>query len=886
MGLLDELKKEAEAKQSRQQAEKQRRAELEAHSRAVVLPKLAQVYGFLSDLLKTVDVLQPDTRVTYKISGYGPLENLLQGGYELKADSRDNMTHVSLYFECLGKGKFSFTVHDKSNVDRQKDYLSEHRLSFYTREYRDDRHTVTHALFTVEEKVPVTFDFRLTEDLNTIKLTVRNFDGLGRHLYNLEPEDIDDEFLDELARYLLRHTAEFLKLEISEDDRNNIRQRLAMETSSRNRKPLTRKVTDSNVTYLEQKWDTEAPAEPLMVIEEPVSDTQDFSDPEEAGGYELSVDAVDIPTAEPFDISPAADIEPDPVPESEPEPVVTPVQRAEPVSPDFTKFANLPTPIKEPSRQELDKKTYVDRLRQLHNFPDKLFQNASQSLSSLNRSIIKPAKRLELLHAIIEQAYPVIAATFQKYLQQQHSLPENHTRREVLLACVTLIEQMAIAWKHLFKTAVEANNDKQKDDILKYGFHILEMIRLEQRLRALRYQKMPGSAWRDCNTVFFYLYQYADIDTALPLTGTAGLWPQHRTLKGGQAPVCTTQMLYLSIQLFGILDVSTWPLWLLHAPDSYLTLLDDALKILPDKGQKLVPGFLVAAYMQDRHALFERTANTRSPSALIDYAGLFNFLVKEHENLSKMRLAGTVDETRLSKPLRAMAEDDRIPLLEMMLLSLHYRQRKQQRHAAIGNEELRVYFGFESVYRLLSGKAGQPGSEQTKDDFEAELAGKSSLLQDDSQKISPSWEMINFSSGGLLLGTEETDFLSPIEVGQVVAFQSGSDGQTPLVLGYVSRVQRTSYHNVEIAITRIATNLEAAYAVKTEKSKRQGIPAILIEDKGGKWRLLVQNKHGFINGNPVQLVRADNSKVPARFSGNWLVKSRFTVFDLSSPVLK
>lgn len=169
-------------------------------------------------------------------------------------------------------------------------------------------------------------------------------------------------------------------------------------------------------------------------------------------------------------------------------------------------------------------------------------------------------------------------------------------------------------------------------------------------------------------------------------------------------------------------------------------------------------------------------------------------------------------------------------------------------------------------------------------DFVDALAGKSSVLFDENQKSMPAWEMLNFSAGGLLLSTVETDFLSPIEVGQVVTFQSGNNAQTP-VLGYVCRAQRTSYHNVEIAITRISNHVEAALAVKTDQRKKTGIPVTLLKDMDGKWRVLVQNQHGFVTGKPLEVIRADGKKVLARLGGIWLAKRRFTVYELSSPSL-
>jgi len=52
-----------------------------------------------------------------------------------------------------------------------------------------------------------------------------------------------------------------------------------------------------------------------------------------------------------------------------------------------------------------------------------------------------------------------------------------------------------------------------------------------------------------------------------------------------------------------------------------------------------------------------------------------------------------------------------------------------------------------------------------------------------------------------------------------------------------------------------------------------------------RWKLLAENKDGFSSGTPLQIARADGTKIPVRLGGIWLVKNRFTIFDISSPVL-
>ncbi len=854
MSLLDELKKQAEAKQSQEQLDKQRQSWREARSRDEILPKLTQIYTFLSEFLKQLEILQADIRADYVLKGCGNLIGLRQEAYELRTDSRDNMTNVLLGFYCVDDSEIKFELETQQQVEQQKDYFKQHDLTYTSRDYRDERHNITHALFSFEPRIHVTFDFQLGSDLSTIMLTIRNHEGLGIHRYQLEPARVDDDFLDELGKYILRWDNRFLKLDISENYRENLRQKLIKEEGKKKTKNKLK--AESNVTYLDVKRKEKHGSrvgierEPVKVISQP---------PTLPAKAKIVIDEARKPIVDKKTLSDKDE--------------------------KYVRFANLPTPIKELKRNELDKTAYIERLQQLNNFPDRLFQTAAQFLSRFNRSIIKPNKRLELISAVIGQVYPILAENIEKYRQQNYSLPENHVRRDVLTAAISMLEQFAIAYKHVFKTDVIEGMEKNRERISMCAFRIIELIRLEQRLRALRYQKLPASTWVDCNKIIFYTLEHADIEKEFKLLGAASCWVKAKNMGGYCLPSCSIKKLYLSIQLFGVLDITTWPVWLFQVSDLYLEIVEDGLRLIPDQGQDVAQGWLITAVNHDGPASFKRLGSMQSPSTMIDYSKLYNFLVKEHEFLSQRRMLEDYDESLLSKPLQNIHKHDRIPVLETMLLSLRVRERHQKRHAAIDRETFRVYFGFDESYSLLSDMA-QLEKEKFTDarDFVDTLAAKSSIVQDDEQTSMYGWEMVNFSTGGLLLGTEESDFTSPVEIGQVVAFTPEKQGTEPL-FGCVTRVQRNHHRNIEIAIFRLSSHCEAALVMQTENGAKKNLPVILMRDMNEKWKIIVPNEYGFVSGTPMQVIRANGKKIPVRLGGLWFIKNRFTIYELSSPNL-
>ena len=68
---------------------------------------------------------------------------------------------------------------------------------------------------------------------------------------------------------------------------------------------------------------------------------------------------------------------------------------------------------------------------------------------------------------------------------------------------------------------------------------------------------------------------------------------------------------------------------------------------------------------------------------------------------------------------------------------------------------------------------------------------------DDTKHMNSSWRMMNFSAGGMLIGTEESTFNSPIQIGQMVAV-SPSDDVKKQTVGYVCRIVRPHDNQIEV----------------------------------------------------------------------------------------
>jgi len=552
----------------------------------------------------------------------------------------------------------------------------------------------------------------------------------------------------------------------------------------------------------------------------------------------------------------------------------------------FGQFANLPSAFKSAPKGLADKEMVIARIDGLKRVVAKQLQEAANQLALINRYNIKNEKRIVLVNAIMAAVYATMAKHYQKYQTNVLSLPESKERREVILACIDITEQAAIACKHYFKEIYSAKAlgyRRNRSKCIDMGVRILELLRIEQRFRALRHQKLPATSWQDINRVFFSLLVHGDIDEPRELYGFIGTWAKKTSTKQQNAKA-SAKKIYLSIQLFGLLDAPSWSTRLFHAADSYLEYVTDAIIIHTDDKAELEPGWLITNIDLKGPPLFQREQYLVEPCIKFEYSNLYNRLIMDYEELAKMKFISQFNKDKLSRPLFDLEEIERFPLLETMLFGLRPRERKQKRHAAFGHESLKLCFGYRQTFDLFMDMATDDVKRLTKTRaFSNTLMEVSAGLSDQlNSQTTNKWEIVNFSTGGILVLTRESAHTNPVQIGQLVAFNPNDDVKRPM-LGYVSRINRPSEQQVEVAIVRFSNHAESALLQGNENNSQAGSGVILFQNMEGKWCLIARHDYDFIPGIPFKLLRESNKTIPARLGNVMLSKQEFVVFELSAP---
>ncbi|MDX1432114.1 MAG: hypothetical protein R3286_06660 [Gammaproteobacteria bacterium] len=232
MGVLDELKKEAqqvrakvdEAKTSTEVKSEKKRREIE--------PKLKALYKYFKEFADHLNVVDPDVTGDYLLEGLGTLTNLRQREYKITTDDPEAVEKFTFHWVCSREGRQEFKVGNPVTAEMHRESLWNMNLRFNKRDLQDG----AGAVFVVEAYVPVSFEFEADYERGLVRLKLKNLGALGviNHLY--EPERVTGELMDELAKCVLRRPNRFDELSgntLSDTTRQRIKEQLEQERIQR-----------------------------------------------------------------------------------------------------------------------------------------------------------------------------------------------------------------------------------------------------------------------------------------------------------------------------------------------------------------------------------------------------------------------------------------------------------------------------------------------------------------------------------------------------------------------------------------------------------------------------------------------------------------------------
>ncbi len=203
MGLLDDLKKEAETLKNQ---EAQRTQSLKANA-VQVDQALRSIFKYMHELFRQLNVVKPACERSYNLLTVGKIEGLSQSDYRIdyRTSQRNNTEHFEELTITFRRSKpDTFTVKREAElIERFRDLLWQNNMRFTSEPVRNDRRVITHEFFTINNEVICGADIVGDYEEGVIRFKLKNIEDFGPSIYTLEPSVINDKSLEDLAKLFI-----------------------------------------------------------------------------------------------------------------------------------------------------------------------------------------------------------------------------------------------------------------------------------------------------------------------------------------------------------------------------------------------------------------------------------------------------------------------------------------------------------------------------------------------------------------------------------------------------------------------------------------------------------------------------------------------------------
>ena len=216
MGLLDDLKKQADMVKSQQLSQQSIREE----SIKLVEAKMHQTFLYLNDLLKQLAVLKPTNPTVYSIPGVGEFQNL---GFaesfinyrKKKIGDKDYYDYITMYIKWHSPVSLTVERDMPAAIQKVNDALWSFGLKFEEEKIKKPGGGFEKMKFTVPSNV--TCDITISADHDNARLAVKgkHFFRLGADELRIPAGDLNESLLEEFAKMLIGQPSALRKYRVA-----------------------------------------------------------------------------------------------------------------------------------------------------------------------------------------------------------------------------------------------------------------------------------------------------------------------------------------------------------------------------------------------------------------------------------------------------------------------------------------------------------------------------------------------------------------------------------------------------------------------------------------------------------------------------------------------
>ena len=193
MGILEDLKREANNVRSEREQEELHCKELERIYQESIRPSLLRIHHYLCELVEQLGLLARPVAVFFDFPGIGKVDNLCQKNYRITIDSHNEPKLVNLCFECAAHEEHTYNVMPKSAGDEACQFLATQKVLFTEWAIRDIHHDVVGTCIKCKLHVWAGLAFKADIGNEGIRVVSYNFEEPGERSFNSHYFSIDDQ---------------------------------------------------------------------------------------------------------------------------------------------------------------------------------------------------------------------------------------------------------------------------------------------------------------------------------------------------------------------------------------------------------------------------------------------------------------------------------------------------------------------------------------------------------------------------------------------------------------------------------------------------------------------------------------------------------------------
>jgi hypothetical protein len=213
VGILDELRREAESKKQASVDDAELQQRREKTYQQILLPTMQKMLKSIQEVLEILPQLGPVEVENYSVKR-PEIGKLLQGEYRINTDGRSGfeelskLRQINLSCRLKGTGSYQYTIIGRLAAETELEFLQARNMKVETTSKTDANGVLT-MTFAVPRDIPVWISFVVDHDNSTIKFSEYNQENFSSSTQTFPVTSLSKEWIDEFLRFLLRKDNKF-----------------------------------------------------------------------------------------------------------------------------------------------------------------------------------------------------------------------------------------------------------------------------------------------------------------------------------------------------------------------------------------------------------------------------------------------------------------------------------------------------------------------------------------------------------------------------------------------------------------------------------------------------------------------------------------------------